>query len=263
MSILGKLLTAAAVALGLAAGNCLAAAEPTVLLDPAELASQSPAFQNKLRETLDWLDRYLSTEVLFTREDVRQIRDKVARMSPDEFKTWLDETRDLRAQMESPEWQETRDFLHEILTKTKLFSEEQVEEFRAHAREMTPEDLSIQMTRLEQERVAFLQGRSAFQVQRSVELDRGEEVRAGQASGQKSLREASVASRNQTTSAQAAASQKAASSARSSRPLFGSTQGSAAAKPRTYRRPAPLISSESVAREAVHRAIFPGYGWGW
>lgn len=258
---LAMILLAAAVGLGLVAGGLVQAAEPAAAKGAA--ATDGPAFQAQLQDTLDWLDRYLADEVLFRREDIRRIREKVANMSPAELQTWLKETKQLRAQLESPKWQKTREFLKEILTKTKLFSKEQVEQLRADVAKMTPEQLSNEVKRLEQKRDTFLQKRSAFNFQRGVQVARDAQQLRQQAQSDQRLRTELVQESESQQRTEAAAARQAAASERSSRLLFGNTQAHAVSRLNEYRPPPPLITSEEVARATVYRSLFPGWDWGW
>ena len=65
--------------------------------------------------TLQWLDRYLTESQLLRREDMDKIRAAVEQMSSSQLEQWLEQTKDLRAYVESEKWQETKVWLREFL----------------------------------------------------------------------------------------------------------------------------------------------------
>ena len=80
--------------------------------------------------TLQWLDRYLTESDLLRQEDMDKIRAAVMQMSPSQLEQWLEQTKDLRAYVESEKWQETKKWLREFLRVQAMYSETEIAKLR-------------------------------------------------------------------------------------------------------------------------------------
>ncbi len=204
-----------------------------------------PASPEETRdELLGWLDEYLLRQVLFEKEDLLTLRSKIEKMSTPELARWLEETRQIRQELDSPEWRATEDWMREFLRVQAIYSDEEVAEFRAKAAKMSPGELHELLETIRQKHRSLRGTHQASEQRRSAQLS----------------------SRNAFLKQQEQARKSAARrTARSSNPLFGNTQASAhrrAQTPTRYSR--PLITSNEVARQAVRRSIWGGRGgWGW
>ena len=221
--------------------------------EPAAVAT------DELQQTLDWMDRYLTVQVLFDQQDVLKLRDKVARMSPDDLQAWLDRTKELRERLESPEWVATQEFLADFLAKQAIYSDEEIAQMRKEAAEMEPDQLMGLLDKMEAKYAEMTGRRLATEQRREAGLA-GQDLRvARQQDAAKEQQKVMYSARDRYLSNQAAQARSASS--RSSTPLFGSNQSNAARSSARskYRPPAPLVDSRDAARRAVHG----GYRWGW
>ena len=73
-----------------------------------DLADEKVSDSERLRETLDWLDKYMADTDLAPPGSFEKVRAVVAQLTPSQLEQWLIQTRRLRQYIESPEWQETR-----------------------------------------------------------------------------------------------------------------------------------------------------------
>jgi hypothetical protein len=253
-------LVSLAFAIGLLLAAVSVGAEQDDQGDRATDPASNAEYQREMREALDWLDRYLTTEVLFDRQDIARIREEVAEMSPDQLREWLDRTRQIRARLESPEWARTREFLRDFLSKQAMYSDEEIEEFRKNAAEMSPEELTELLDRVE-EKHASISG--MFKASEEKRADSVESRRKAMEI-EKERRKAALDARDRYVKQQASAQSSAARYAsRSNKPLFGSTQSQAVRARPTYRPYAPLITSREVAHETVRRSVLGRYRRGW
>lgn len=85
------------------------------------------------KKALAWLDDFAVQQVLFSPKDVEKLREKVAKMSPEEAVKWWDESAEERKLFEDPEWKKTRDWLKEFLKVQAIYSDEQIRYFQSEA----------------------------------------------------------------------------------------------------------------------------------
>lgn len=188
------------------------------------------------KKALAWLDDFAVDQVLFNPKDVQKLRDKVAKMTPEEATKWWDDTAEERKLFESKEWLETRNWLKEFLEVQAMYSDEQIRYFQSEAFARAKEgarSLKEVMDELTQKRKDLAQGaRQSAELRKqlvaSTEAFREEQVR---------FREAALANAPQPT---------------------------APAPPPTARRELvpynqPLINSLDAARWGVLRAIYPNW----
>ena len=220
--------------------------------------------EDELQQTLDWLDHYLTVQVIFKQEDTIKLRQEVAAMSPKQLQAWLDRTKQLRKRLTSPEWAKTQEFLSDFLSKQAIYSDEEIEQMRMEAAEMTPEQLMGLLDKIENKYAEMTGMQRTTEQRRQLDVA-GNDLRiARQKDARQQQQKDAFAARNQYLANQSAAKARAATS-RSNTPLFGSSQSRAAetSARSQYRPPAPLIDSRDAARRAVSRSVGGGYGWGW
>jgi hypothetical protein len=207
--------------------------------------NSQPSQQDLRREALDWLDQYLTNQVLLKREDMTKIRQTVSQMSPSQLEDWLTKTQELRAYLESDAWQDTNNWLREFLRVQAIYSDEEIEELK--------------------EKIAAADPAELLEILEDIQRKHSSLRSMHRASDQN--RSASLKARDATIKQQQAAAKAARKSSGGSRPLFGNSQGGAANKytaSKGYRPPRPLITSRQVARGVVARQVYGGWGGrGW
>jgi hypothetical protein len=82
---------------------------------------------------LRWIDDYREDQVLFHDEDVAGLRKALADGSQEEAQRWWSKTARIRAELESPEWIDTRDWFREFLRVQAIFSVEEIGDLRTRA----------------------------------------------------------------------------------------------------------------------------------
>ncbi len=107
--------------------------------------------QQQRTAVVEWLESYVGDEILLKPEDLAAKIDTIRQMSDVEFQTWYRETRPLRQVLQSPEWQDTREWLREFLAVQAIYSDEQIEQFRSNAAKMSPREM-LEAVRLIQRR---------------------------------------------------------------------------------------------------------------
>ena len=85
------------------------------------------------KEALAWLDEFAKVEVLFSQDDLKKLRAKVAEMSDEEAAAWWKMSAEERELLESEQWQETRAWLREFLKVQAIYSDEQIRYFQSEA----------------------------------------------------------------------------------------------------------------------------------
>lgn len=202
--------------------------QPTV-----DLADEKVSDNERLRETLDWLDKYMADSALAPPGGFEKVRAVVAQLTPSQLEQWLIQTRRLRQYIESPEWQETRQWLRGYLKVQAVYSEQEIQSFRQRLFNADPNELLAMLQQIQAKHESMVWMHQASTQSRSMDLQ---------------ARNARVARQD---AVNAAAMQAAA--ARSA-PLFGNAMnaGGGARKPDSgYRVPGPLIDSRSVAQWAA------------
>ena len=186
------------------------------------------------QQALRWLDRFAVNQALFSEQDVQKLRNKVAGMSDEEAQKWWDDTAIRRELLDSPDWQETQQWLKEFLKVQAIYSDEHIRFFQSEAftkAQESPRSLKEAMDEITALRRRFASGAKISEATRnqllaSQEAYRQQEVRA---------REAAVI--------------QSASAA----PAAGTIQRRDI--PSRYNR--PLVTSLDVARWTVLREVFP------
>jgi hypothetical protein len=198
-----------------------------------QAASQDPAGANlsdpdRQRETLDWLDKYLTDTDLMHPDEVAKIRTAIAQMSPSQLDRWLVQTKQLREYVESPAWQETKKWLRGFLKVQAMYSDQELQEFREKLFNADAEQMLAILQRIQAKHESM--------------------VWMHQASNKS--REMGVQSRNATVARQDATNNAARTAATRDVPLFGNAGGSSGGgKPDSgYRIPGPLVNSRMMAQ---------------
>ncbi len=186
--------------------------------------------EEQRQTALDWIDRYLSETVLFKRDDVEAYREKIKRMTPAEMGQRTEKTHDVRAILESKEWQTTDAWLKDFLKVQAIYSQEEIDAFQAEAASATSDDLIEMLKDIEQRHKQLIWMRSVSERKRTASLKRAVD----------------------------AAKPSVSTSTPSRRATFGSTP-SVNVRARYAGRgvPPPLINSRTVARKTVYREVFP------
>ncbi|MHB8971430.1 MAG: hypothetical protein ACYC3X_08970 [Pirellulaceae bacterium] len=198
-----------------------------------QAASQDPANANlsdpeRQRETLDWLDKYLTDTDLMRPEDVAKIRTAVTQMSPSQLDRWLTQTRQLREYVEIPAWQETKKWLRGFLKVQAMYSDQEVQEFREKLFNADADQMLAILQRIQAKHESMVWMHQASNTSRQM----------------------AVEARNATVARQDAANTATQTTARRDVPLYGNAGGSSGGgKPDSgYRIPGPLVDSMSMAR---------------
>ena len=126
-----------------------------------EAASPAKDPSDLMRQTLDWLDNYIKVQVLFDPKDIEAVRTSVAQMTPDELHRWLEETKQLRADLDSPGWRGTRAWLKKFLAVQAIYSDEQIAQFRDEAKEAakeSPQKFQTILVDVEEKRASVARG---------------------------------------------------------------------------------------------------------
>jgi hypothetical protein len=191
------------------------------------------------KKVLAWIDDYRKVQVLFHDEDVARLRKDLAEDTPAEALQWWTKTASVRAALDSPEWQKTREWLREFLRVQAIYSDEQIEEFRAELKQAAennkPGDFQDMLADIERRRSRLIGGSADSKALREHQLSVIEAFRKEQA-------------------AERVAAAKAAASATPVNPVQA-----APLAPRKPRVPtAPLVNSLDVARWSVMRNF-----WRW
>jgi hypothetical protein len=197
--------------------------------DPADANVSSAQLR---QQTLDWFDKYLADSDLSQPGTADKIRAAVEQMSPSQLERWLEQTQQLREYVESPQWQNTKKWLHSFLKVQAIYSDKELQEFRQKLFNADADQM-----------LAMLQ-----QIQA-----KHESIEWMHASSEKS-RQMDLQARNASVARQDAAN-KARPSSAGAVPLFGNAGGAGKArKPDSgYRVPGPLVDSRTVAAWEVWR----------
>lgn len=213
---------------GSAAINTVRGQQPAV-----DLADEKVSDNERLRETLDWLDKYMADSDLAPPGGFEKVRAVVAQLTPSQLEQWLIHTRRLRQYIESPEWQDTKKWLRGYLKVQAVYSQEEIQAFRQRLFNANPDELLTMLQQIQAKHESMVWMHQAATQSRAMSV----QARNAQVARQDSINAAA---------AQAAAARSA--------PLFGSgmNAGGAARKPDSgYRVPGPLIDSMTVARWAA------------
>ena len=132
--------------------------------------------QQQRTAAVEWLQSYVGDELLLKPEDLAALIDNVGQMSDAEFQTWYQQTRPLREVLQSPEWQETRAWLREFLAVQAIYSEEQIDEFRSKAAEMSPREMLEAVRRIQRRHRSMVSMHASSQRSREMNLSMQNEL---------------------------------------------------------------------------------------
>jgi hypothetical protein len=152
-------------------------------------------------------------------------------MSPSQLERWLAQTRDLRAYVESEQWQRTKEWLREFLRVQNIYSEAEIQQLRNEIVRADAEQMLAILKRIQSKHDSMLWMQQAAESSRQIAL---------------ANREMDVA--------QQQAARAAAQSQTRTAPLFGTGLAGAQRGNRNrsgYQVPGPLITSREVARASV------------
>ena len=111
-------------------GGALAIAD-----DNENKAADDVTAENAKAKVLEWIEDYRKEQVLFHDDDIARLQKELAEDTPEEAIKWWQRTASMREALESPQWQETREWLREFLKVQAIFSDEEVDELRTEAKE--------------------------------------------------------------------------------------------------------------------------------
>jgi hypothetical protein len=204
---------------------------------PSALAqTAAPSAEKTKKQALEWLDSFARFQVLFSADDVKSLRDRVASMSPDEAAAWWEKTTPQRKLLSSPEWSETENWLRKFLNVQARYNDDEIRYFQTEAATKAKDSAgSLQevLDRVTKARRKLIAGSQASEDVRQMQLAANEAYR------QQEVRRREEARRQ--ASAQPAATFPAPPTVRQ--------------YPAGYN--APLIDSIDVARWAVLRELYP------
>ena len=189
---------------------------------------------------LKWLDAYRKKQVLFHDEDIARLRKDLADDTADEARRWWARTAEIRAALDSTEWELTREWLREFLRVQAIYSDQEIDEFRNEAtttvQEGTPKEFKEILADIERRRTRLRQGSANARELRESQL------------------EVVQAFRKEEASARLAADRSRAAAAAS---FNTNTAGQQNVRPRAprYSRP-PIVTSLDAARWSVMRGFW-------
>ena len=199
------------------------------------MTANSPKSPN--HKAVVWLDRFAVEQVLFRDQDLAQIRKKMIEASPDTAQQWLDETAEVRRKLESPDWQQTRQWLSRFFKVQAIYTDKELDEFHQKVMVATPAELGKIMEEIEARRSSLV----------------------SKASDAARLRQ-QMTEINQASKREQFAQRQAVRLAASQGADFGTTKSTKVnGKPSYATRSAsraPLVSSLGVARWAVFRSMW-------
>ena len=200
------------------------------------VASADAARADYRDEALKWLDAYRKVQVLFNDKDIAKLRDKLADATEEQAQMWLDDTKEIRAALDSREWKETRNWLDDFLKVQAIYSDEEINEFRQRARdtaEESPEKFIDLLLDVEQKRAGLVGGAANSARIREHQLEINQQFR------------------------QEAANARAAARKAAARSSAASTSNQPNIQRRERRRAPTLVDSMDVARWSVMRGFWP------
>ena len=187
------------------------------------------------RTALNWIDGFAENQVLFHEDDIATLRKELTEGTEKLAADWLARTKESRAALDSPEWQETRKWLTEFLKVQAIYSDKEIDKFRTESREAaqeSPKKLIDVLKELDAVRAKLVSGAANADKQREIKLHLA-----------KAYQDQQVELRDQ-------ARRQAATRAAAAPPNTGTT----VKKPKVnYSTPKPLVTSIDVARRQVMR----------
>jgi hypothetical protein len=203
--------------------------------EAAASAAASPESPNQ--KAVAWLDRFAFDQVLFHDHDIALIRKKMVESPPDEAQQWFDETAEVRRELESPEWQETRKWLSRFLKVQAIYTDKELDKFHKKVMEATPAELGKMMREIEERRLTLSSNASDAARRRQQMMEINNAFKRRQFSQRQVVRRAASQAAN-----------------------FGTTKSTKLKGKPSYAERfalrAPLISALRVARWAVYRSMW-------
>lgn len=84
-------------------------------------------------QVLQWIDEFREEQVLFHDADLAELRSTLADSAPEEAQLWWARTTRIRAELETPQWKQTREWFREFLRVQAMFSDQQIDDLRDRA----------------------------------------------------------------------------------------------------------------------------------
>ena len=134
------------------------------------LADANLSDAERQRETLDWLDKYLTDSDLMLPGTVAKIRATVEQMSPSQLERWSVQTRQLREYVESPQWQTTKKWLHSFLKVQAIYSDKELQEFRQKLFDADADQLLAMLQQIQAKHESMVWMQQASQQSRQMDV---------------------------------------------------------------------------------------------
>jgi hypothetical protein len=204
--------------------------------DDRAAASRSAGGQGAQAAALRWIDKFSKNQVLFSPEDVARLRKKVAEYNPEEAAAWLERTQEVRDALDNIEWKETNLWLSEFLRVQAIYSDEQLAEFRAEAKQTaqeSPEKFQELLAEIEQARRKLARGARTDADKRRQQLDLVDAYRQEQVAAREAARKSAA-----------------------ERPAPSTANPAPAPRPKEYREVRPLIESMDAARWTIMQSFW-------
>ena len=200
--------------------------------------ASAPNAEQTKQDALMWLTSFGRYQVLFHADDVKKLRERVEKMTPEEAAKWWAQTEPQRKLLASPQWSETEDWLRRFLNVQAKYSDDQIRERQKEAADKakdSAESLQEVLDRISKARKQLVAGAQAAEQTRQLQLA------AGQAYRQEEVE------------------QRERARARAQAPPPPAPGGAPPARPTRNRYNEPLIDSLDVARWAILRELFPAW----
>jgi hypothetical protein len=110
---------------------------------PSPPATRSESNLNlDVKESVTWLDDFLTEQILFTEAAMRQWRARLLDLPSDEAQQWLEQTRRLRLRLSSDSWLTTQRWLRDFLAVQAIYSPAEIAAFRQRMCELDAGQMS-------------------------------------------------------------------------------------------------------------------------
>ena len=128
-------------------------------------------------EALAWLTYYRQAQLLFHPADLDALQARLAGMTEHEAAAWLEETSRLRSRLDSPSWQQTRDWYLQYLEAQTDRGAKQLDRLRDRSVHLKASELERVVEKISAFRVSLLQRRLA--AQETLRLQRADRQNSG------------------------------------------------------------------------------------
>ena len=159
-------------------------------------AADAATIAQERQDALNWLEAYAGDELLLKPADLQKLISEIKEMPDDAFEKWYNQTRQLRAMLDSPEWKATRAWLRDYLKVQAIYSDSEIAEFQADVAKMTPSQLIEVMRRLERKHQSLIAMQQVSDKNRQLSMNLRNELVASQKSAMAPVGGSNYGSRN-------------------------------------------------------------------